>query len=164
VSPDVAPDTLAQDLAALGYPGFSYLRPQHGMPKNPGEVLLAALMKDELEPRIVEALPWLVLVYADLDWQWAVREARLHDLQNRLGFIVSLARALAVGRGDSRKAEMLTRVEDELERGRLAKEDTLCRASLAEPERRWIAEHRSDEARRWNLLTDWSVDALRYAR
>jgi transcriptional regulator with XRE-family HTH domain len=163
VSRDAAPDTLAQDLAALGYPGFSYLRPKHWTPKNPGEVLMAALAKDDLEPRVVEALPWLVFVYADLDWRWAAREAKLHDLQNRLGFVVSLARALAVRAGDLRKAERLGHVEHELERSRLAHEDTLGRASLPEPERRWVAEHRSEEAKRWNVLTDWTLDALRYA-
>ena len=52
--------------------------------------------------------------------------------------------------------------ETELERSRLAREDTLCEASLPEPERRWLAEHRSEEAKRWNVLTDWTGDALRY--
>ena len=53
-------------------------------------------------------------------------------------------------------------LEAVLERSCLAREDTLCRGSLPEAERRWLTEHRSADARRWNVLTDWTVDALRY--
>ena len=49
-----------------------------------------------------------------------------------------------------------------LERSRLAREDTLCRTSLHPAERRRLAAHPSEDARRWNLLTDWTADALRY--
>jgi hypothetical protein len=155
-------ETLAKDLAALGYPGFAYLRPRKWKPKNPSEVLLAALAQDDLEARLVEALPWLVVKYWPLDREWLVREAKLRDLQNRLGFVVSLACRLAERAGDARKAWALKEFETELERSRLAREDTLCEASLPEPERRWLAEHRSEEAKRWNVLTDWTGDALRY--
>ena len=155
--------TLARDLAGLGYPGFAYLRFRSWTPKNPGEVLLTALAQDDLEPRLVEALPWLVLRYWTLDWGWAVREAKLRDLQNRLGFVVGLARRLAERAGDERRVVTLTHLEAELDRSRLARADTLCRASLPEPERRWLTEHRSDEATHWNLLTDWTANALRYA-
>ena len=155
--------TLARDVAGLGYPGFAYLRSRHWTPKNPGEVLLTALAQDDLEPRLVEALPWLVLRYSTLDWSWVVREAKMRDLQNRLGFVVGLARHLAVRVGDDRKARSLVNLEAHLDRSRLAREDTLCRASLPEPERRWLAEHRPEAARHWNLLTDWTADALRHA-
>ena len=57
-------ETLVRDLAALGYPGFAYLRPRNWKPKNPGEVLLVALAQDDLEARLVEALPWLMLRYS----------------------------------------------------------------------------------------------------
>jgi len=155
--------TLARDLAGFGYPGFAYLRPRHWRPKNPGEILLGALGQDELEPRLVEALPWLVLRYATVDWSWIVREAKVRDLQNRLGFVVGLARQLAVRVGDTRKTRSLANLEAQLDRSRLAREDTLCRASLPEAERRWLAEHRPESAKHWNLLTDWTADALRYA-
>jgi len=155
-------ETLANDLAALGYPGFAYLRRRNRKPKNPGEVLLAALSQDDLEARLVEALPWLVLRYWTLDREWLVREAKLCDLQNRLGFVVSLARRLAERARDAQKARALNDLETELERSRLAREDTLCKASLPEPERRWLAEHRPEEAKHWNVLADWTVDALRY--
>ncbi len=154
--------TLADDLAGLGYPGFAYLRPRNWKPKNPTDVLLGALAQDDLEARLVEALPWLVVKYWPLDREWLVREAKLRDLQNRLGFVVSLARRLAERAGDARKARALNELETELERSRLAREDTLCKASLPEPERRWLAENRPEEAKHWNVLTDWTGDALRY--
>jgi hypothetical protein len=154
---------LARDLAGFGYPGFAYLRPRYWTPKNPGEVLLSALAQDDLEPRLVEALPWLVLRYSTLDWSWVVREAKVRDLQNRLGFVVGLARQLAVRVGEERKARSLVGLEAHLDRSRLAREDTLCRASLPEPERRWLVEHRPENAKHWNLLTDWTADVLRYA-
>jgi len=155
--------TLARDVAGLGYPGFAYLRSRRWTPKNPGEVLLTALAQDDLEPRLVEALPWLVLRYSTLDWSWVVREAKVRDLQNRLGFVVGLARELAVRVDDKQRAHALADLEARLDRSRLVREDTLCRASLPEPERRWLAEHRPEAARHWNLLTDWTADALRYA-
>ena len=154
-------ESLASDLAALGYAGFAYLRPRKWTPKNPGQVLLTALAQEDLEARLVETLPWLVLRFWPLDQEWLVREAKLLDLQNRLGFVVSLARRRAEAAGDQRRARALTDLEAVLERSRLAKEDTLCRASLPEAERRWLAEHRPPEARHWNLLTDWTADALR---
>ncbi|MFZ1058767.1 MAG: helix-turn-helix transcriptional regulator [Candidatus Rokuibacteriota bacterium] len=155
-------EALANDVAALGYPGFAYLRPRNWKPKNPSDVLLAALAQDDLEARLVEALPWLVLRYWPLDREWLVREAKLRDLQNRLGFVVSLARRLAERARDERKARALNELETELERSRLAREDTLCKTSLSEPERRWLAENRPEDAKHWNVLTDWTVDALRY--
>jgi transcriptional regulator with XRE-family HTH domain len=155
--------TLAKDLAGLGYSAFAHLRSRTWRLRNPGEVLLAALAQDDLEPRLVEALPWLVLRYWTLDWSWVVREAKVRDLQNRLGFVVSLARSLAARTEDREKARALADLEVQLDRSRLAREDTLCRASLPEPERRWLVEHRSEAAKHWNLLTDWTADALRYA-
>ena len=163
VRPRCSAATLGRDLAGLGYPGFAYVRSRSWKPKNPSEVLLNALAQDDLEPRLAEALPWLVLRYWTLDWRWAVREAKLRDLQNRLGFVVGLARRLAERGGDERKVLTLTKLEAELDRSRLARTDTLCRASLPESERRWLTEHRPDEAKHWNLVTDWTADALRYA-
>ncbi len=158
----MTPEALARDLAGLGYPGFAYLRPRKWKPKNPGEVLLTALAQEDLESRLVEALPWLVLRFWPLDQEWLIREARLLDLQNRLGFVVTLARRLAEGAGDQPRAHAFKDLETVLERSRLAREDTLCRASLPEAERRWLAKHRPREARHWNVLTDWTADALRY--
>jgi transcriptional regulator with XRE-family HTH domain len=154
---------LAADLAALGYPGFAHLTPRRWTPRNPARVLLDTVEQDEVEARVVEALPWLVLRYWPLDQAWLVREAKLRDLQNRLGFVVTLTRRLAERQGDSDTAAALTHLEAQLERSRLAREEPFCRASMPEAELRWLADHRSADARRWNLLTDWTADALRYA-
>jgi len=152
---------LAQDLATLGYHGFAYM-PRRRTPKNPCAVLLAAVAENDLEARLVEALPWLLVRYSTCDREWLVHTAKTHDLQNRVGFVVSLARRLVERVGDAGKTQALSQLETELEHSRLAREDTLCKASLRDPERRWLAENRPEDAKRWNLLTDWTVDALRY--
>lgn len=156
------PAELARSLAALGYPGLAHILPQRPSLKNPGEVLLAALGASDLEARLVEALPWVAWRHAALDWGWVMREAKVRDLQNRLGFVVSLAHVVAERAGDEQTARVLQGVESELERSRLAREDTLCRALMSEAERRWLEEHRPPLARRWNLLTDWTAEVLRY--
>jgi transcriptional regulator with XRE-family HTH domain len=155
--------TLAEQLGALGYPGFAYLR-SRGRKKNPGEVLLKALAQEELEARVVEALPWLLVNYWDLDADWLAEQAKLRDLQNRLGFVVSLAQRVAEKTNPQNEhcRQALAELEAKLERSRLAREDTLCRASLTEGEQRWVMENRSPEARHWNLFTDWRVEALSY--
>ncbi|MFQ5724131.1 MAG: helix-turn-helix domain-containing protein [Terriglobia bacterium] len=154
---------LAENLANLGYPGFAYMRSRRPK-KNPAEVLLAALVKDDLEPRITEGLPWLLLVFPDWNTDWLVRQARQFNLQNRLGFVVNLARRAAerVPRYRHRALELL-RLEQQLEPSRLARQDTLCWATLPEVKRRWLAANRPPEAAYWNLLTDWRPEQLRYA-
>lgn len=153
---------LAEDLANLGYPLFAHLRSRRRR-RNPAELLLTALAKDDLEPRVTEALPWLLLQFPNLDTEWLVRQARLHNLQNRLGFVVNLARQLAecTPRYQNRAPELLG-LERELESSRLAREDTLCEASLGPAHRRWLSENRPPKARDWNLLADWRPDMLRY--
>src|SRR5579864_6529562 len=92
-------DAVANQLAALGYPGFSYMkvdRPHW----NPAELLVAALTKNELESRVAEGLTWLVYAFTNMDWNWVVREAKSHDVTNRLGFVVTLARKLAEQKGN----------------------------------------------------------------
>jgi len=154
---------LAEALAALGYPGFAYLR-QRRSKKNPAEVLLTALAQDDLEARLFEALPWLLLKYWEMDASWLVEQAKLHDLQNRLGFVVTLARKAAprVTGVNARRDAALKNLESALRRSLLAREETLCHARLSETERTWLKKHRPREAKQWNLLTDWRPGALRY--
>jgi len=156
-------ETLAQDLAALGYPGFAHLARRGGAAaKHPAAVLLTALAQPELEARAAEALPWLLLRYWNLEPAGLVREAKLRDLQNRLGFVVSLAREVAEREGDTPRVAALRALEAALDKSRLARESTLGRAALPDAERRWLETHRSVAARHWNLLTDWTAEALRY--
>jgi transcriptional regulator with XRE-family HTH domain len=153
---------LARQLSGLGYPGFHHLRPRKA---NPAAVVLEALLQDDLETRLAEALPWVLLRYPDLDWAWLVRHAKLHDVQNRLGFLVAVAKGLADERPELEPAfNRLSAVEQQLERSRLAREDTLCRESMPAAERRWLKAHRSELARHWNLLTGLTADQLSYAR
>lgn len=155
-------DTLARSLSSLGYPAFAYLRA--GAPRrNPAEVLLSALAMNDCEARLVEALPWLLLEF-DLDSGWLARQARLHNLQNRFGFVVSLARQVAETnpRYHHRTAD-LRGLERDLEGSRLAAEDTLCNSSLGSAHRAWLRQARPPEAAAWNLLTDWRLEHLRYA-
>jgi hypothetical protein len=126
--------------------------------------VLDALVQKDLDVRLAEALPWVGLTYPDLDWCWLVREAKLHDVQNRLGFVVEVARGLADARPQFRTAlDRLSVVAEQLERSRLAREDTLCRESMPPVERDWLTVNRSPLARHWNLLTGLTADQLSYA-
>lgn len=135
-----AGDNLASLLATLGYPGFAYLNP--GRLKNPAEVLLKALAAKDLDGRLAEALPWVPFNYTDLDWQWLVREAKVHDLQNRLGYVTNVARIVAERLGEYDKAAKLRAQAAKLERSRLVRQDTLCRESMTEAEKRWLQNNR----------------------
>jgi transcriptional regulator with XRE-family HTH domain len=116
-----------------------------------------------LETRLAEALPWVVLHYPNLNWDWLLERVKVKDLQNRLGFVVALARRLAEQRGDQRTALKLSQVEQQLERARLVREDTLGRESMTVAEQRWLHDKRSPEAQHWNLLTDLVPEHLPYA-
>ncbi|HMV86007.1 MAG TPA: helix-turn-helix transcriptional regulator [Blastocatellia bacterium] len=151
------------DLAALGYPGFSYLTTRRPK-KNPAEVLFAALGAKHLDSRVIEALPWIVWRFPELDWQWLTDAARLNDLQNRLGFVVNIARRLAERGGEREKAALFAQQERALEFSRLVSEDTLCHDLMTVAERRWLRKNRSPQARHWRLLTDLSPEHLDYAR
>ena len=156
----VDPDLLARQLAGLGYPGFAHLRSRKA---NPAAVILTALLQKDLETRLAEALPWVLLTYPDMDWPWLINRAKLADAQNRLGFLVALAKNLATNRPQFRSAvEQLGAVEHQLERARLVREDTLCRDSMPSAERRWLETNRSSLARHWNLLTGLVPDQLSY--
>jgi transcriptional regulator with XRE-family HTH domain len=159
----VGADQLARELAALGYPGFAYMK--SGWRKNPGEVLVAALAQSDLESRVTEALPWLVLNYPELDKDWLVAQARLGNLSNRLGFVVDLAKSVAERQdgADSSRVHSLAQLKEALRASRLADEGTLCQESLSVRERDWLRENRSDEARFWHLLTKWRPEHLQYA-
>ena len=99
-----------------------------------------------------------------MEWDWLVQNAKLHLRQNRLGFVVSLARELAEGKNDRHGSTKLRQCLDILERARLSQEDTFCHDSMTQTERAWVREHRSPTAARWNLLTDMKAEQLSYSR
>lgn len=154
----VAPDELAAALARLGYPGFTHMAKARTA-VNPAELVVRALAHADLDPRIIEGLPWALSAFHDLDWSWLVAQSRLLNLQNRLGFLVTLAGQLAKpGTEDQLRTAVVS-----LESSRLAVEGTLCRESMSQAERAWVREHRTPDAAHWNLLTTLSVEHLTHA-
>lgn len=155
---------LAESLAKLGYPGFAYMRPRVQQ-KNPAEVLLTALAQEKLEARVAEALPWIAMKYAHSGSKWLVGQGRKLNLQNRLGFVVSLALEVAERTADHDKGRMqsLRELRSVLDDSRLAREDAFFRPPKTDGERQWLAQNRSREAAHWNLLTDLRPEHLQYA-
>lgn len=160
VSSNAAKD-LPTLLGTLGYPGFEYLA-QPSTLSNPAAVVLTALKAADVSARVTEALPWVLVRFSDLDWGWLVAEAKLANLQNRLGYVVSLASQLAGARNNVRAGKALEAAQVQLEAARLAKEDTFSR-SVTEVERQHLRQHRPDSAAHWNLLTTLRFEDLRYA-
>jgi transcriptional regulator with XRE-family HTH domain len=153
-------EKLVKELAALDYLGYSHVKAS--APRNPVDVLATALCADNLEGRLVEALPWVLLKFSDMQWNKLVNIAKLKDRQNRLGFLTSIARKLAEKSGDAKKVAKFKRRENELERSRLANPDTLCREKMTESEKNWVMQTRSKEAAHWNILSNLSADYLSY--
>jgi transcriptional regulator with XRE-family HTH domain len=153
---------LARDLSRLGYPGFAYLR--GGWLKNPGEVLLTALVQPRLDSRVAEALPWLLLRYSEVDSDWLVTQARLLNLTNRLGFVVDLAKRVLERNSEtnSPRYHALTHLSEALRSSRLDVEDTFGQESLTEMERSWLRINRPPDAQFWHLLTNWKPECLQY--
>ena len=112
---------------------------------------------------MAEALPWVLEQFPDLEWNWLLNHSKRRNLQNRLGFLVSVARRLAERRLKTAAARKLRRVEEELEGARLVAETTLGRDSMPTAEREWLRHHRSAEARHWNVLAGMEPQELPYA-
>jgi hypothetical protein len=153
---EAADRDFAADLAALGYPGFA-AHDGHA-PRNPAALVVEILRRDHVAPAVTAAIPWVLLRFPQINIEWLVAQARLNNLQNRLGFLTELA--LAVTRTPP---EHLLSLRAQLEESRLAKDDTLSRV-LTATERQFFAEHRSDLARHWNLLTGLTKETLPYLR
>ena len=150
-------------LARLEYPGFAYRR-KPGPKCNPAEVLLRGLACDKLDPRLIEALPWLLLHFEGFAFETLAVPTKIKDLQNRLGFMVSLAREVA--EQDPRwlhRAGELRRLEESLEPSRLAREDAYGAEAVGERMLNWLRHNRSTSAEHWNLLTDLKREHLPYA-
>jgi transcriptional regulator with XRE-family HTH domain len=158
----VGPDRLQKEFAALGYPGFAHARSRHKT--NPALLVLTAVSQDDLDTRLVEALPWVMGAYTDLDWPWLRDRVKLLNAQNRLGYLVHLTSELQKRRSESgNPVEVVCGWRRDLEEARLAREDTLCRASMPQRERSWLRKHRPRAAAHWNLLTGLTVEQLPYA-
>jgi transcriptional regulator with XRE-family HTH domain len=152
-------DQLAADLGALGYPGYGYLRSQ---PRNPAEVFFDALDRSDLDARLEEALPWLPLRYSNMDWNWLTTQAKVHNRQNRLGFVVALSAKVAKKHAKRDVVKRLSQVVKTLEEGRLAKTDTLCQESWPPSQRKFAHNQRSVLAAHWKLDTRLTEENLAY--
>ena len=108
-------------------------------------------------------MPWVLEQYPLLDWDWLMDQVRRRNVQNRLGFLVTVARTLAERRTNKVAADRLSRVEEALEQSRLVAETTLGREEMPTAERAWLREHRSPEARHWNVLAGLKLQDLSYA-
>jgi transcriptional regulator with XRE-family HTH domain len=158
-------DWMTRELSALGYPGYAHVRPVHRK-RNPAEVLLTALGMKDLEARVAEALPWLLLRYGvtGKTKNWLVDQARSRNLTNRVGFIVTLAKEVAEQKGEttSEVYQTLVQLEQELRRSRLAEPDTFCLRHLTDRQREWLETARPDAAKQWNMLTTLQPGHLQY--
>jgi transcriptional regulator with XRE-family HTH domain len=144
---DTTDDRLRAQLSALGYPGFAHVGPRRPAGE-PAVVLLSALSQPTVDARVTEALPWLAREYAGtMDWSWLVQEAKLRNLQNRLGFLIQLANPSGMGKPAMKNAL------DELEKARLLAEATFCWDSMPATTRKWMRERRSPEAEHWNVVS-----------
>ena len=159
--PKTKASELPHQLAALGYPGYGHLR--KSSLTNPAVVALEALSESNLDGRVAEALPWVLEQFPDLEWKWLLDHAKRRNLQNRLGFLVTVARRVAERQLKTSAARKLSRVEKDLEGARLVAETTLGRDLMPTAEREWLRHHRSAEARHWNVLTGMEPQDLPYA-
>lgn len=157
----VKPDDIEKQLAALGYPGFAHVRSRER--RNPAEVVFSAIIQSDLDTRLVEALPWVMTQFPDLNWCWLCDHAKLRNVQNRLGYVVHLAKTVAKKINSGVDLETLSSWEGDLEEARLAREGTLCRESMAQREREWLRSHRPAAAKHWKLLTSLTSEQLPYA-
>jgi len=156
-------DRTAKSLATLGYPGFAYLG-SSDTPTNPAEVLLRTLAAQRVNARVVEAMPWLLLRFADFDQKETLEFAHLNSLQNRFGFVVSLARNVAEHKTEyAHRLPELNKLLSSLEPLRLAREDDLGQQFRSERLRDWVKQNRSEAAVHWNVLTDLGTGHLAYA-
>lgn len=138
-------DLLRSQLSGLGYPKFTHVEKSRPKPR-PDALLMAILAKPDADARVVEALPWLVTAFNDqLDFGSMVRQAKLQNLQNRLGFLLQVA-------GVNTHGGLLLAVR-ELDCARLLREDTLCWDSMPTATREWMRANRSPIAEHWNVLT-----------
>lgn len=158
---NLRPDRVERALGRLGFPGFVHLSAREPL-TNPAAVVLRAVTLDTVPARVVEALPWVMARFADMDWNWLVDHVKLANCQNRLGYLVHLSRQLAERSANADAVSRLDAVELRLSDARLLKVDAF-RRDLTDAERRYLVENRPEEAVYWNLLTRLRVEDLRYA-
>lgn len=145
-------DQLAVALGSLGYPGLSYL--ESSEPVDPAGVLLDAIDRDDLEPRVRDGLPWIPRAFPDMKWDWLITEAQRRNRQNRLGFIVALA---ALGSPYLAVHNKLIAVTERIAEIRRVEWDTLCNESMTKAERALVHSQCFPIAERWHIDSDFEL-------
>jgi transcriptional regulator with XRE-family HTH domain len=154
---------LAEQLSALGYPGSARGNIRSEAAVNPADVVLGAISADEVEARSLAGIVWVLARFPDLDWAWLVSKAKQRNLQNRLGYLTSVASEV-LERDAALRAIDPARLQaalTELEKSRLAAEATLCRESMTNAERVVLRANRPALARHWNVLADLSASSVK---
>jgi len=152
-------DSLYFKLAGLGYPGFAYLGEMSGL--DPTEVVCQILLRPNVNPRLMMGVPW-VLSHHDLNWLSLIAEVKAHEAQNRLGYLVHLARKAAQSQERSAVVDLLSQWEDTLAACRLDKEDMMGKTSMSDLEKEWLERYRPEEATYWHVLTNDGLDSLQH--
>ncbi|MEP6960439.1 MAG: helix-turn-helix domain-containing protein [Acidobacteriota bacterium] len=143
-SDDSTDDRFREQMSAMGYPPFAHL-PSPRVKPNPDVLLLEVLSQHDADARVVEALPWLVRQYASkMNFPWLVRQAKLRNLQNRMGFLFQAAGV---------ETPQFVAAAHELAPSRLLEEATLCWDSMPAATRNWVRAKRSPLAEYWNVVT-----------
>jgi transcriptional regulator with XRE-family HTH domain len=81
--PPGRPEDLQKKLVGLGYPGFEHLRATQS--SNPAEVILSAVLRRDLDTRLVEALPWVLKTYTDLKLEMAAGPGEIAERAKPVG-------------------------------------------------------------------------------
>ena len=149
---------LAEQLALLGYPGFAQMKPRLKC-VHPADLLMTGLAQAEVEPRAMEGLFWLLTRYWQMDRVWLVNVAKLHGLQNKLGFAAETV--LNAGRQHA-WAGAMEQLRTALLPARLVAESTLCQRTLLSGEKQWVEQNRAPAALTWKLLTDFKPEHMNY--
>lgn len=156
-----SPDYLVSQLANLGYGKFSHFK-KKSKKINPAIILLSALKSDDLESRIVEALPWLVCKFPQMDWSQVIKSAKISDAQNRLGYILSLAYEKVRTETDKEKESFFKELLSDLEKSRLFCEDSFQRQNLTRSEKEWLKNNRPRNAKFWRVLSNLKAEHLAF--
>ena len=146
-------DLYREQLGSLGYPGYAHLAGRRKL--SPEALLLAVISAPDADPRVVEALPWLIRQNAEvMNMERLVQQAKLRNVQNRLGFVLALSGVAA---------NSVIAAIKELEKARLFEQTSLCWDSMPSAVREWMFLNRTPLAEHWRVLTRLRTEDLRAA-
>jgi len=156
-----AEDQLTQWVTRLGYPGFVTTPAFVPDPERLAtKTLQRAFKVRTLHPRLVEALTWVAMEFWALDWESVTRTALAAGTQNRLGYLLDLAREEAAHQNRAVASARLAAVQRGLEASRSDQEDEFFEAFGSELERQFVLARRPPAAAFWRMCTDYTPACL----